>query len=495
MYSPAYEKFEKLCKSGNIIPVYKEYLADMDTPVSMLSRFDDNENVFLLESVEGGERWGRYSFIGINPYASFKVENGIPYLTESDGEVKELDNSEGPLMALRKIMAGNNPVNLPELPPLCAGAIGYVGYETVNEFERLPEPKGGLKAPTAQFMLTDEIIIFDNMKHTLKLVVCARIDKYDSQAQAYESACRRIDALEKTIKGSSPAISEMEVGSNADIELESNISREDFHKMVLKGKEYIENGDIIQVVLSQRFSGPLHMRPLQVYRALRLINPSPYTFYLKFGGRMLVGASPEILVRLKDGKAQVRPIAGTRPRGKTEQEDRAMADELLRDEKERAEHLMLVDLGRNDLGRIARPSSVQVKDFMTIERYSHVMHLVSNVEAVPKDGIDAFDIIKATFPAGTLSGAPKIRAMEIINELEPQPRGAYGGAVGYIGYNGNMDMAITIRTLEIENGEIAVQAGAGIVYDSDPEKEYQETRQKAAATMKALKLAANNLEL
>ncbi len=493
MHHPDFARFKELASTGNVIPVYREYMADMDTPVSIVSRFDNDDNLFLLESVEGGERWGRYSFIGINPYAMFQVKEGIPTLTDNNGKVTELDASDGPLAALRQVMRQYKMVNLPELPPLCAGAIGYLGYETVNEFERLPKAKSSLPFPTSMLMLTDQIIIFDNVRHTMQLVVCAKPDDYDSLEDAYTAACRQIDAIDQKIKNSEavrPGKIEIPVP-----ELHSNIEQADFIKMVKRAKEYIVDGDIIQVVLSQRFSTELDIPTLQLYRALRLINPSPYTFYLKFGQMQLVGASPEILVRLQGDKVEVRPLAGTRRRGETEQIDRQLADELLQDEKERAEHLMLVDLGRNDVGRIAQPASVKVKDFMTIERYSHVMHLVSNVEAIRRPEVDAFDILKATFPAGTLSGAPKIRAMEIINELEPQSRGAYGGAVGYISYSGNMDMAITIRTLEINGNNVAVQAGAGIVYDSDPEKEYLETKHKAAGMVKALQLAANNLEL
>ena len=493
MHYPDYNRFTELAANGNVIPVYKEYLADMDTPVSIISRFDDEENIFLLESVEGGERWGRYSFIGINPYAMFQVQDGIPTLTDNQGKCEELDNSNGPLMALRQLLAKYKMVNLPELPPLCAGAIGYLGYETVNEFERLPEPKSKLPFPTSMLMLTDQVIIFDNLKHTMKIVVCAKLDDYASPEVAYNAACESINAIDDKLKNSK--ITRTDKIDIKEPELHSNVSHDEYVEMVSKAKEYIVSGDVIQVVLSQRFSANLPIPSLQLYRALRLINPSPYTFYLKFGKMQLVGASPEILVRLQGDKAEVRPLAGTRPRGKSEQEDQRLADELLQDKKERAEHLMLVDLGRNDVGRIAKPATVKVKDFMTIERYSHVMHLVSNVEAIKRDEIDAFDLLKATFPAGTLSGAPKIRAMEIINELEPQSRGAYGGSVGYISYSGNMDMAITIRTLEINGDNIAVQAGAGIVYDSDPETEYLETKHKAAGMVKALQLAANNLEL
>jgi len=493
MFKPNYDQFVELAGRGNVIPVCKEYLADMETPVSVLSRFADDEHVFLLESVEGGERWGRYSFIGINPYAIFTVENGKPYLRKGD-RITELDAKDGAMLALRQVLKDYQAVELPGLPPLLGGAIGYIGYETVGEFEKLPPPKKVLNEPTACFLLTDEMIIFDNVRHTVIVSVCVRTSEFTDLRAAYTHACDRIAEVSKTVKAPAPGIGEIQAGSQPP-ELKSNMTRDEFYAMVNKAKEYISNGDIIQVVLSQRFTTKLTVKPLQLYRALRLINPSPYTFFLKFGGRILVGSSPEVMVRLDGSKAELRPIAGTRRRGKTEQEDIQLADELLSDEKERAEHLMLVDLGRNDLGRVATSASVQVREFMTIERYSHVMHIVSHVESVLAEGKDCFDLLKATFPAGTLSGAPKIRAMEIINELEPCPRGVYGGAVGYFSYNHNMDMAITIRTLVIDGDTISVQAGGGDVYDSDPEKEYQETINKASAVFKAIELAAKGLEL
>jgi len=404
----------------------------------------------------------------------------------------ELAGPDRGIAALRGVMARTTPVLLPELPRFVGGAVGYLSYETVSEFERLPAPKVAEAGPTACFMLTDTMIVFDNVRHTMKIVAAARPGAFASPKAAYQDAVRRIMAIEERLMTPvdlRPRITGAQPG------LESNVSPEQFRDMVRRARDYISAGDIIQAVLSQRFSGELPADPVTLYRALRLVNPSPYTFYLKTGDRLLVGSSPEVMVRLTGDRAELRPIAGTRPRGATEQEDRALADELLSDEKERAEHVMLVDLGRNDLGRVAASGSVQVKDFMTIERYSHVMHIVSTVQATLAEGRDAFDLIRATFPAGTLSGAPKIRAMEIIHELEPQPRGAYGGAVGYIGYDGNMDLAITIRTLEIEGHRVAVQAGAGIVYDSDPEKEYQETCHKARGMVRALELAARGLAL
>jgi anthranilate synthase component 1 len=478
MIKPDINEFTKLCSRGNLIPLYSEHVADVETPVSVMSRFADDEQTFLLESVEGGNRWGRYSFIGIHPHALFTVEDGEAIVETAEGR-ERIDSPHKGVAALRAIMSETVPVHLPELPRFIGGAVGFMNYETVNEFERLPPPKSAATGPTACFMMTDTLIVFDNVRHTMNIVACARPDRFDSPRAAYEDASRRISAVEQRIR--QPASFKM-TGTGRTPVLKSNMTKDEFCSMVDRAREYITEGDIIQVVLSQRFSTKLPADPLTLYRALRLINPSPYTFFLKTGKRTLVGSSPEVMVRLTGNQAELRPIAGTRKRGATEQEDRALADELLKDEKERAEHVMLVDLGRNDLGRVAVPASVQVRDFMTVERYSHVMHIVS-------------DLVRATFPAGTLSGAPKIRAMEIIHELEPQPRGAYGGAVGYISYDGNMDLAITIRTLEIEDGEAAVQVGAGIVYDSDPVTEYEETRHKARGMIRALELAANNLVL
>jgi len=493
MPKPDFKEFEKLTQEGYLVPVYKEYLMDMDSPVSVLSRFADDEDVFLLESVEGGERRGRYSFLGIEPYARFTVEKGVPYFTEN-GERRTLNIPEGgPLMALREIVFKQKVFKFPELPKFVGGAIGYIGYNTVREFEHLPYNKA-LPDCTTCLMLTDCIIIFDNVLHTVKIVCCARQKEGVSIEDTYTQACESLNRIEKRMKEYSPRYEENKVEFDEE-NITSNIEKADYMKMVQKVKDYIVKGDVIQTVVSQRFSMDLTLEPLQLYRALRLINPSPYNFFVKFGGKLLLGSSPETMVSKDAAKITLRPIAGTRPRGADEHEDRTLASDLLEDIKERAEHLMLVDLGRNDLGRVAVTSSVQVKQFMIVERYSHVMHLVSELEAQLRPELDCFDLVKATFPAGTLSGAPKIRAMEIIDELEPESRDAYGGAVGYFSYNGDMDMAITIRTYEIDGKQVSIQAGAGIVADSDPETEYDETRHKAKALFRAFKLAANGLEL
>jgi anthranilate synthase component 1 len=492
MLKPDLNEFEKLRKTGDFIPVFRELIGDLETPVSILARLADAENLFLLESVEGGERFGRYSFLGLNARAVFEIKDGKPFLTEK-GVRRELPFDGNPLHALRGVIGGVRPVEYPGLPPFFGGAVGFLGYEVVNLFEELPPPKAPVDTPDAVLMITDEIIVFDNVRHTIKLLVGVRPSEFADSTAAYEHARRRIAALEETLRQPMPSARAEKAA--AQPKLSSNMNKEEFCDMIEKARRYIHDGEAIQIVLSQKFSAPAVSSPLQLYRALRLINPSPYMFFVKLGGLTLVGSSPETMVKLENGRSSLRPIAGTRKRSADMLEDMRLADELLRDEKERAEHLMLVDLGRNDLGRTARPGSVQVKAFMTVERYSHVMHLVSDVDALLRPECDAFDLVSSVFPAGTLSGAPKIRAMELINELEKEPRGVYGGAVGYFGYNGNMDMAITIRTLAVKDGMLSIQAGAGIVHDSKPEAEYEETLNKAAALFKAVKLAANGLEM
>lgn len=462
-----------------MVPVYREVLADMETPVSVLQRFADRANAFLFESMEGGETWGRYSFVGVDPELLIDVD----HTGEGGGKA---------LASLRDVYRGLRAAEIPGLPRFCGGVVGYIGYEAIGEFERMPAPKQGDGVrPGSRFLKVDRLIVFDNTRHTIKIVVCTRPGMAASPDAAYDAAQREIDRILEELR--QPCVST--VRSHAPVTFVSNMTADAYRDMVRRARDYIYAGDIIQVVLSQCFSAKTDVPPIQVYRALRLLNPSPYLFFLKMDGQTLVGSSPEVMVRLTGSRMELRPIAGTRPRGATELEDRRLADELLASEKEKAEHVMLVDLGRNDLGRLAEFGSVQVTDYMVIERYSHVMHMVSHVEGILRKEFDAFDLIKATFPAGTLSGAPKIRAMEIIRELEPGPRGVYGGAVGYLSYGGAMDLAITIRTLEIGNGRVAVQAGAGIVYDSDPQMEYEETCHKARAMQKAVEMAARGLEL
>ena len=486
-----YQRFEKLAENGVIVPVFQELPADMETPVSVLERFVNDENVCLMESVENSEKFGRYSFLGVHPHGMFIVEGGEPYMLVA-GQRLRLKYDKFPLDALRALVSGKKVVRDPLLPPLPGGAIGYCCYEAVGMFEKLPEPKAGLDMPVCAFMLTDEIIAFDNMRHTMMVIVNVHLDNFANHRDAFAAAEKRLAALVERIQ--TPVSKHITLEKTETVQLQPEMTREYFEQMVEKAKQYITEGEIIQVVPSQSFSAETTIPPFLMYRALRLVNPSPYMFYLKLGEETLVGSSPETLVKLENGRSTVRPIAGTRKRGATPAEDRRLMDELLHDEKECAEHLMLVDLARNDIGRTASIGSVQVKSFMAVEKYSHVMHIVSDVEGMLDPKYDAFDLLATTFPAGTLSGAPKIRAMEIIHELEPKPRGAYGGSVGYISYDGNMDMAITIRTLEARNGKIRVQAGAGIVYDSIPANEYQETINKAAALFKSVEFAGRNLK-
>ena len=486
-----YQRFEKLAENGVIVPVFQELPADMETPVSVLERFVNDENVCLMESVENSEKFGRYSFLGVHPHGMFIVEGGEPTMLVA-GQRLRLKYDKFPLDALRALVSGKKVVRDPLLPPLPGGAIGYCCYEAVGMFEKLPEPKAGLDMPVCAFMLTDEIIAFDNMRHTMMVIVNVHLDNFANHRDAFAAAEKRLAALVERIQ--MPVSKHITLEKTETVQLQPEMTREYFEQMVEKAKQYITEGEIIQVVPSQSFSAETTIPPFLMYRALRLVNPSPYMFYLKLGEETLVGSSPETLVKLENGRSTVRPIAGTRKRGATPAEDRRLMDELLHDEKECAEHLMLVDLARNDIGRTASIGSVQVKSFMAVEKYSHVMHIVSDVEGMLDPKYDAFDLLATTFPAGTLSGAPKIRAMEIIHELEPKPRGAYGGSVGYISYDGNMDMAITIRTLEARNGKIRVQAGAGIVYDSIPANEYQETINKAAALFKSVEFAGRNLK-
>jgi len=494
MHTPDFETFQKRMKEGNLIPVFREILADTETPVTALMKLADRPHVFLLESVEGGEKWARYSFLGTDPRLVYRVR-GEEVLIEENAAVRSLPHGGDPLRLLKELLGRFRPVPVEGLPRFFGGAVGFLGYDMVRYFERLPTARG--EAPVGDdsvFLVTDTLIIFDNVRHTIKIVACALTEGGEEPRALYDDAVRRIEEMVEILKDPLPA------GSASPARKEfapfrAEMEPEAFRAMVRKAREYIEAGDIIQAVLSQRFQRESDADPVALYRALRHVNPSPYLFFLKIGDLDLIGSSPEVMVRLEEEIVELKPIAGTRPRGGSEQEDRRLADELLEDPKERAEHVMLVDLGRNDLGRIARIGSVQVGQLMAVERYSHVMHLVSAIQAQLAAGKDAFDVLRATFPAGTLTGAPKIRAMEIIAELEPSRRGPYGGAVGYFSYSGNMDFCITIRTMMIRNGKVFLQAGAGIVSDSDPEKEYRETLGKAEGLVQAVRLAESGLEL
>ena len=494
MYYPDFEQFKRLAQQGNLIPVYREILADIDTPVSALMKLSSKSHAFLLESVEGGEKWGRYTFLGSDPRIIFKV-GGEHVVISENGTTRSYRHEGSPLRYLKDLLKSYHPVPVEGLPRFYGGAVGFLGYDMVRFFEKLPaRAADDLKTDDATFLITDTLIVFDNIRHTIKVVSCAATQATQGLRELYDETIGKIESLIAILRSPIETRERYRKVENG-APLGSNMSAGDFEAMVRKAKEYIVAGDIIQVVLSQRFHTQNGIDPFDLYRALRYVNPSPYLFFVKIEDMFLIGSSPEVMVRLEERVAELRPIAGTRRRGKNEQEDRQLAHELLEDPKERAEHVMLVDLGRNDLGRIASTGSVQVNQLMVVERYSHVMHLVTNIQAELAEGKDCFDLLAATFPAGTLSGAPKIRAMEIIDELEPTGRGTYGGAVGYFSYTGNMDLCITIRTMLVKDGKIFIQVGAGIVADSDPEKEYQETVNKGEAMMQAISLAASGFEL
>lgn len=491
MVTPTREEFIRLAEKGNLIPVSREILADMETPVSAFRKIDDGQASFLLESIEGGEKWARYSFLGSGVRTLFRSRDRYFEILEN-GEVVRSGQSDDPLAELQGLMAGYRAVADPELPRFFGGAVGYYGYDMVRFVEELPTDKPRtIDTWDACFLLTDTLLIFDNVRQKVRVVCNATVGEGEDPGAVYDRAVETVgDLIHRLRQPLPPPVDGVGPASS----LEANFSPDAFRSAVEKCKDYVAAGDIFQVVLSQRFSGLLGADPFDVYRALRTLNPSPYMFFLRFSDTLVIGASPEVLVRLEDGRVEVRPIAGTRPRGRDQEEDLALEKELLADDKERAEHIMLVDLGRNDIGRVCRTGTVEVSELMVIERYSHVMHIVSNVRGEVAEGRDCFDVLRATFPAGTLSGAPKVRAMEIIDELEPCRREIYGGAVGYFSYSGNMDMAIAIRTLVAKGNTIHVQAGAGIVADSDPEMEYQETLNKARGVFRAVEMAREGLD-
>jgi len=489
MFYPSLAEFIKLSKAGNLIPVCKEIVADMETPVSAFKKVE-GEFSFLLESVEGGEQIARYSFMGSNPLLVFRSKGKKIEILKKTGKKYIKSVSEGdPFDRLRELLEQYKAVRVPGIPRFHGGLVGYMGYDTVRFIEEIPDKnKDELRLPDMQFFLTDTILAFDHVKHKIVIISNAHVE--DEVSEAYRTAIQKIEALEKKLlKTLKPSEFEIPRVPKREIEAVSNFTKEKYEAMVNKAKEYIRAGDIIQVVPSQRFRIPFKGKAFNIYRVLRTINPSPYMFYLKFKDMQMVGASPEVMVRLDDKEATIRPIAGTKPRGKTKEEDEALAKELLSSEKEKAEHIMLVDLARNDLGRVCDFGSVKVTEDMVIERYSHVMHIVSNVKGEIKPEYDAFDLLKASFPAGTVSGAPKIRAMEIIDELENVKRGPYAGIVGYFSFNKNLDSAITIRTVILKKGMAYVQAGGGVVNDSDPAKEYEESCNKARAMLDAVELS------
>jgi anthranilate synthase component 1 len=496
MYSPTADDFLKLATQGNLIPVARRILADLETPLSAYRKIRGQGESFLFESVEGGEHVGRYSFVGCNPRAVIRQDGQHIQVIEngriSESAVVGRDIKDG-LEMVERVMKKLRAVATPGLPRFTGGAIGFIGYEFIHDVEpSVPRPPADeLKTPVMYFLIADQLLTFDRAQQTITILVNAVLDDAESPADAYENATSEIERIIALLEQPSehqPVSLPAEV---PPVAFESNQTPEKFFANVATAKKYITAGDIIQVVGSQRFSAPVTASPVDIYRAVRSINPSPYMFLLELDGFALVGASPELHVRCEEGKVEIRPIAGTRKRGKNDEEDLALEKELLADPKERAEHVMLVDLARNDIGRVCDFGSVQVKDLMIVERYSHVMHIVSQVEGKLSAGKSNYDLMRATFPAGTVSGAPKIRAMQIISELEQTTRGTYAGCVGYFSFNGNLDTCITIRTALVKDGQAYVQAGGGWVNDSTPEGEYQETINKSMAMRKAIALAEN----
>ncbi len=487
MRPPSFAEFQKLAERGNVIPTAEAMLADCSTPVAaFLKLCGEHEDGFLLESVEGGERFARYSFLGRKPREVIHADRQKVYVA-SAAETHTLNTD---LFAyLQNRLQRYRFVAHPELPRFCGGLVGYFGYDTVRLLEKLPEANAS-SAPLARFGFYDTVLAFDHLRQRILIITNAILEDGDNLRAQYEAALQRLEetkeALQKPLPPAAPR-------QPAHGEIQSNFSEEDFCRAVRRAKEYIRAGDIFQVVLSQKFSQRVSATPFDVYRALRVINPSPYLYFLRHHGQTLIGSSPELMVRVENNEAIVRPIAGTRPRGHSVEEDQRLAAELLADEKERAEHVMLMDLGRNDIGRVAYYGGVRVTENMIIERYSHVMHIVSEIRGKLRKGMDAVAAFKACFPAGTVTGAPKVRAMEIIAELEPEPREWYAGAMGYLDFSGNLDTCIAIRTLEVQNGVASFQAGAGIVADSIPEKEYAETIHKSNAMRAAIAMAEEGL--
>ena len=489
MIQPSFKEFCRLADHGNLIPVYRELLMDLETPLSFFKRLERDDYSFLLESVEGSERWARYSFLGTRPHRIFKARGTQVEIIENGKKTRF--TSESPLKSLEDLLKGCRPVTVPGVPPFFGGALGYVAYNAVEQFYEIADgKKDPLAMPEIFFIFVQSVVAFDNLKHTIKVIDNVRVDQRKSLRRAYDQAKQRIQkvisSLQKKPRGIEPRDLSQEQGNR---KFRSNLTREEFRNAVIRAKDYIKAGDIIQVVLCQRLETETTSDPFEIYRALRFINPSPYMFYLELEDLRVIGSSPETMVRLTGDTIELRPIAGTRRRGATPDEERELEADLLADPKECAEHIMLVDLGRNDAGRVAEIGSVEVNELMAIERYSHVIHIVSNVRGKLASEKTPFDLFVSAFPAGTVSGAPKIRAMQIISELEPEKRGLYAGAIGYFAYNGNLDTCIVIRTIVMKGKKVFINAGAGIVADSDPEMEYQETLNKARAMLKAVELA------
>ena len=502
-YRPSLDKFLKLARQHSLVPIYRQLVGDTLTPVTAFCKIQDGDWSFLFESVVGGERVGRYSFLGSRPFLRFQAHGR--HVRIEDGQAsQELEHAD-PLRLLEEKLAAYRTPHLFGLPRFCGGAVGYAGYDTVRYVENLPHaPLDDRHLPDLSFAFYDCMVIFDHINKTIAVVAHAHVPEVSGQRsevseghlkQAYDDACARVDRLVERLQRGAADLQLTDIAAVGETHrtYTSNFPPGAYEAAVEKCKEYIKAGDIFQVVLSQRLTTQTQARPFDIYRTLRVVNPSPFMFYLKMGSLCLVGASPEIMVRVEDDKVTIRPLAGTRRRGKTDEEDEQLAAELLADPKERAEHIMLVDLGRNDVGRVARYGSVQLSDVMQVERYSHVMHICSNVTGRLEPGRTAFDALRACLPAGTLSGAPKVRAMEIIDELEPHRRGPYGGAVGYIDFGGNMDTCIALRTMVLNGQTVYVQAGAGIVADSEPATEREETLNKAMSLLRALEIAETQL--
>jgi anthranilate synthase component 1 len=491
MNFPDQESFVRMAEQSGLVPVHRTIIADLDTPLTIYAKIAaDRHHAFLFESMEGGEKWGRYSFIGLDPLVNFTSSGATAIVTRpGTAESGQTFSSVNPLHELRELLASFNASRAPGLPRFFGGAVGFLGYDMVRFIENIPDSHPSLDIPDSSFMIPRLVLIHDAVQQQLTVVCNVEVGEGGDCSKLYADAVRRIDEVVRQVRAPLPGSFAAGNPVHAAHEFTSNMDQAAYEAMVERAKEYILAGDIIQVVLSQRFHAKTKLDPFLLYRSLRHINPSPYLFFLKMDETILIGSSPEILVRLEDGDIELRPIAGTRQRGGTPEEDRALEEELLADPKERAEHLMLVDLGRNDVGRVAVGGSVIVDDLLVIERYSHVMHIVSGVHGKLAPGRDQFDVLGACFPAGTVSGAPKIRAMEIIDELEPERRGPYAGAVGYFGFSGNMDFCITIRTFVMQGSDLWVQAGAGIVADSVPRSEFEETINKARGLRRAVELA------
>lgn len=499
-HRPNIDSFLEHAKNNSMVPVFRQLTGDTLTPVSAYCKLSHDKWSFLFESVVGGEKVGRYSFLGTDPFLRFSVKKKtVTIETRNPGQsgtfVKSIIEHDDPIALLQEYIDKYRSPHIANLPRFCGGAVGFTGYDTVRYVEDLPNiPKDDRNLPDLCFGFYDHMVIFDHINKTIAVVVHAHITENDHK-DSYKIACNKIDAIVHQLQNNQCTLKITDIQPDGKVSqpYKSNFTQESFEKAVIKCQEYINAGDIFQIVLSQRLETETKAKPFDIYRTLRVVNPSPFLFFLRFDDLCLIGSSPEIMVRVEERHVTIRPLAGTRPRGKNEEEDKILAQDLVSDPKERAEHIMLVDLGRNDVGRIAEFGTVQISDVMTVEKYSHVMHLCSTVEGTLKKEMTALDALKSCLPAGTLSGAPKVRAMEIIDELEPHKRGPYGGAVGYIDFSGNMDTCIALRTMVLVGQKAYLQAGAGVVADSEPAKEYEETLNKAKGLLRALEIAEKQL--